>query len=52
VRSDGSPYNPDMPLKLGDRAPDFTLVDTAGESVKLSELRGRPVVLIFLRWLG
>jgi peroxiredoxin len=41
-----------MPLKPGDRAPDFTLVDTAGESVKLSELRGRPVVLIFLRWLG
>src|SRR5579862_1020080 len=31
----------------GDPAPDFTLTSDAGESVSLSELRGRPVVLYF-----
>jgi peroxiredoxin len=41
-----------VPLKPGDPAPDFTLPDTAGETIALSDLRGRPVVLIFLRWLG
>ena len=41
-----------MPLRVGDRAPDFTLPDTSGRRVTLSALRGRPVVLIFLRWLG
>jgi peroxiredoxin len=41
-----------MPLKVDDRAPDFTLVDTAGERVTLSQFRGRPVLLVFLRWLG
>jgi hypothetical protein len=35
-------------LKEGDTAPDFTLQDVAGKkTVKLSELRGKPVVLIF-----
>jgi peroxiredoxin len=41
-----------MSLESGDRAPDFTLRDMFGESVTLSALRGRPVVLVFLRWLG
>jgi peroxiredoxin len=41
-----------MALAVDDRAPDFTLVDTTGEAVTLSALRGRPVVLVFLRWLG
>jgi len=41
-----------MPLMPDDRAPDFTLADTAGERVTLSQFRGRPVVLVFLRWLG
>jgi len=45
-------YNPDVPLTVDDRAPDFTLADTAGESVSLSDFRGQPVVLVFLRWLG
>jgi peroxiredoxin Q/BCP len=36
-----------MALKPGDTAPDFTLPDQAGNSVTLSELRGRTVVLYF-----
>ena len=41
-----------MPLLAGQPAPDFTLPTTAGESVSLSDYRGRWVVLVFLRWLG
>jgi len=41
-----------MTLRPGDRAPDFTLPDASGEIVALSALRGRPVVIVFLRWLG
>jgi peroxiredoxin len=39
---------PPPALKVGDIAPDFTLVDTAGKQVKLSEFRGKSnVVLAF-----
>ena len=35
-------------LKVGDTAPDFTLSDTTGQKVKLSDLRGKHnVVLAF-----
>ncbi len=35
-------------LKVGDKAPDFTLTDTAGQKVKLSDFRGKNnVVLAF-----
>lgn len=35
-------------LKVGDTAPDFTLTDTAGQKVKLSDFRGKSnVVLAF-----
>ena len=33
----------------GEIAPDFELEDVEGKSVCLSELRGKPIVLAFLR---
>ncbi len=33
----------------GDPAPDFELEDVQGNKVRLSEFRGKPVVLAFLR---
>jgi peroxiredoxin Q/BCP len=36
-----------MALKVGDKAPDFALLDQAGTAVELSELRGRPVLVYF-----
>jgi thioredoxin-dependent peroxiredoxin len=36
-----------MSLQLGDLAPDFSLLDTQGNLVRLSDLRGRRVVLYF-----
>ena len=36
-------------MNLGDLAPDFTLLDTDGRAVRLSDYRGRPVVLVFTR---
>jgi hypothetical protein len=43
---------PDTPtaLRLGERAPDFTLPDATGRPVSLADYRGRkPVVLVFYR---
>lgn len=36
-----------MSIKVGDSAPDFTLVDTEKKPRKLSEFRGQNVVLLF-----
>jgi peroxiredoxin len=36
-----------QPLKVGTPAPDFQLMDENKNVVKLSELRGKPVVLLF-----
>ena len=36
-------------LQPGEPAPDFELPDTQGRLVRLSGLRGRPVLLAFLR---
>jgi peroxiredoxin len=33
----------------GDLAPDFELEDVYGNPVRLSDFRGKPVVLVFLR---
>jgi peroxiredoxin len=41
-----------MALRVGQAAPDFTALSAEGESVSLSQYRGRWVVLVFLRWLG
>jgi peroxiredoxin len=38
------------PLTVGDAAPDFTLVDSHGQKVTLSDSKGKnPVVLVFYR---
>lgn len=34
-------------IEQGDQAPDFNLLDQDGETVKLSDFRGRPVVVYF-----
>lgn len=34
-------------LPVGDRAPDFALPNSANETVRLSDFRGQPVVLVF-----
>ncbi len=39
-----------MTLEVGAAAPDFVLPDHHGATVRLSELRGRPVVLVFYPW--
>jgi cytochrome oxidase Cu insertion factor (SCO1/SenC/PrrC family) len=42
------PQMPQTHLKVGDPAPDFTLPDTKGQTVKLSDFRGKKnVVLAF-----
>jgi peroxiredoxin Q/BCP len=39
-------YSPDV-IEEGKPAPDFELQSDSGETVRLSELRGKPVVLYF-----
>ena len=42
------PQTPQTKLKVGDTAPDFTLTDTEGNKVKLSDFKGKKnVVLAF-----
>ncbi len=53
-----SPHNlPAMPVQsetvpLGEPAPDFALTAIDGSEARLSGLRGKPVVLVFLRGFG
>ena len=37
---------PHTNLKVGDMAPDFTLTSTTGEKVKLSDYRGKNIVVL------
>jgi cytochrome oxidase Cu insertion factor (SCO1/SenC/PrrC family) len=37
-------------LRVGDRAPDFTLQDQHRQDVSLSQFRGRPVQIAFYVW--
>ena len=40
---------PSDTVPVGAQAPDFTLTSAQGEQVRLSDFKGRNVVLIFLR---
>jgi peroxiredoxin/uncharacterized membrane protein YphA (DoxX/SURF4 family) len=40
---------PPAGLKIGERAPDFSLPNLAGKTVKLSDFRGSPTLLLFWR---
>ncbi len=35
-------------IREGDHAPDFTLEDLSGHTVKLSDYKGKPVILLFM----
>jgi peroxiredoxin len=39
-------------VPIGEPAPDFALMAIDGSEVRLSALRGKPVVLVFLRGFG
>jgi cytochrome oxidase Cu insertion factor (SCO1/SenC/PrrC family) len=41
-----APTPPATHLKVGDVAPDFTLTDTAGKPVKLSDFKGKKSVVL------
>jgi len=44
---------PAVGLKVGNTAPDFALVDSAGKTLRLSGLRGKPVIINFwASWCG
>ena len=40
------------PLKVGETAPDFTLLNAKGEPVSLSSFRGKPTIILFFRTFG
>ncbi len=40
---------PSETVPVGSQAPDFSLTSIQGEQVRLSDFRGRNVVLVFLR---
>lgn len=46
VASAQAPQAPKTQLKVGDAAPDFTLRDTEGNQVKLSDFKGKKQVVL------
>lgn len=48
TESAATPNAPAVTLKPGDPAPDFTLPDTHGTPTALSDLRGAPVLVVFV----
>lgn len=46
VFAQAAPKAPTTHLKVGDMAPEFTLTDTAGKPVKLSDFRGKKSVVL------
>lgn len=46
VASAQAPQAPKTQLKVGDPAPDFTLRDTEGKQVKLSDFKGKKQVVL------
>lgn len=47
LRADGAGVIPAVVISIGEPAPDFEGLTTKGETLRLSSLRGRPVVLYF-----
>ena len=41
---------PAQAIEVGDTAPDFTLEEVAGDTIALSSLNGRVVLLYFFGW--
>jgi len=39
-------------VRVGERGPDFTLPDAAGQSVALHDFRGKPTIVVFFRTFG
>jgi cytochrome oxidase Cu insertion factor (SCO1/SenC/PrrC family) len=46
VFAQGTPKAPETKLKIGDVAPEFTLTDTTGKTVKLSDFKGKKSVVL------
>ena len=46
IASAQTPVAPKTHLKVGDPAPDFTLPDTKGQMVKLSDFKGKKTVVL------
>jgi cytochrome oxidase Cu insertion factor (SCO1/SenC/PrrC family) len=44
--SQAAPAAPQTTLKVGQPAPDFTLTDTAGKPIKLSDFKGKKNVIL------
>lgn len=41
-----APKPPETKLKVGDAAPDFSLTDTGGNVIKLSDFKGKKTVVL------